>query len=174
MKQRLFRGGLVVAGRQFVAVLILGLCTVWLLHTGQINSHSDPPHVSSTSSDQIVIGLLLATTIAFADLAIAIGFVATSDAAIESTASAVQRVAHGSMRRDPWWRTERFILLTEMAAIVCALQALSAPPASITVFATSSSFPSVLLLVAWPGLFSVGFAFFAAIARAAIKSERSS
>ena len=167
MRKGLLWAGLVIAGRQFVAVIIVVLSVMWLqpslLSDAGIISAPAPEVEANQKKPHALLGL----TVALADLLVATGLIATSNGTIEVTARSIKRAALVRQPTNPQSVIDQLVWVTGMAALGCIVMLFSAPPSGL--FSTTPSW----LRIAWAGFFSVAFAFFAATTRAALMSQGS-
>jgi hypothetical protein len=161
---RLLQAGLVVAGRQLVAVLVITLLASLLTsHNFAVQEASSMS--SGTESSRIFLSQLLI----WAYLLFAVGFALTGDRSIDLTA---KRIRHASrlMRFVPPGHASRTLVAQfGIAAVVFAVFALRTPPDSLIEGSRYFGCAGVAS-IAWAGIMSIGVACFGASAHAALKS----
>jgi len=134
---------------------------------------ASPVYSSETSLEVINASrhLTLQTAIAFADLLVAAGVVATLGKEKEVAAKEVRRLARLKRPTNPNVVVDQLIAMCAMSAAGCVLMAFCSPPALLSSLSGTTAV-SFALKIAWIGFFSIAFTFFAAIARAAVLSKR--
>ena len=169
MTRELYRAGMVAAGRQFLAVSLTGLAIIFLKPDCQGEFISGPAARTGSSAAPNPSRLPLGVAIAMADLLLAAGLVATASVSTNLTANLIGKVARLRLPTNPQLVVNQLVALTGISAFGCVILALRNPPTDIVSMLPDGP-AEVLLLLSWPGLFSVGFAFFAATALAGLKS----
>jgi hypothetical protein len=174
VKDSVWRAGCIIAARQAWAAVIL--CLIFSIGTAPpLLGRPEPANASAAQADSYdwKPRLPLDLAVALADLLIAIGIVATSERPLPSTARAIGRVAKKIQPASPRAVVDKMVALTALAALGCAILTIRGQRMG---GASLEELPPglgiELLRFAWPGICSIGFAFFAATARAARLGRR--
>lgn len=161
---RLLQAGLVAAGRQLVAVLIITLLASLL--TSHDFAIQDAPAMSSgTEGSFISLSQLLIWTY----LLFAVGFALTNDRSIGLTAIRIRHASRLMRFVPPGHASRTLVAQFGIAAVAFAIFALRTPPESL-IEGTRYLGHTGAASIAWAGIMSVGVAYFGASAHAALKS----
>jgi hypothetical protein len=170
VRNPLYRHGFVVAVRQTLAVICLGLAGIWLQQNVPDNSYPTaknteiPPRTGRLFRYELKLPMLAAFML------VGIGLLATSTRSAAGTAAAIARSARVMNPRNPNRVVDRLIALTGMAAFGCIAVALRDPP-EVFFRLFDSQLENAFVSTVWSALLSIAFVFFAATSHAAYLSR---
>ena len=158
---RLLQAGLVAAGRQLIAVVIVTLLA------SRLASHDLIVQGASTSSGTEATGISALLICIY--LLVATGLALTKSQSVELTAAWIGHACSRMRLARPEVALMTLVLQLGISAIAFAIFALRTPPEPLIDAATYFGFVSVVPII-WAATMSVGVAFFGASTHAALKA----
>ena len=160
----LTRVGLVVAGRQFVAVLCLAIASYWVAPSDPSGAIGDPLTEVGVGINPQPIQLWLVA----ADILVALALAATTSRSLAETALEMRRAAVQRDRLRSGRTLAALLAVLVLAAAACAITGL-VPPSFKSAIGSNAGLER-LLECGWSAVASIGLAFFASNARAAFRA----